>query len=69
MPWQPMTTAPKDGTEVLLTTFGTEMWDFFRYVEGHAFKDESDWMNWCGRIAEPPEHEPTHWMKIEPPNE
>ena len=63
-PWQPISTAPKDGTEVILgawRTYGTEGWfhvqsDRWKVGEsGRAF-----WRDWVDY-----DFNPTHWMPVE----
>lgn len=68
--WQPIETAPKDGTEVLLAEVhnGTYSciehgsWDYLETSEWDGVKCYG-WLTDMGRIDEP-----THWMpKLEPP--
>ena len=65
--WQPIETAPKDGTRVLLFVppYGPST--------GH-YKDRSNWgpsaSNWYAHAALNKEAEPTHWMPLpEPPKD
>lgn len=64
MEWQPIETAPKDGTQILVF--------MPTYFQGKGGMQVCVWMNWSdapgwyshvsGR------HEPTHWMRLpEPP--
>jgi hypothetical protein len=60
--WQPIETAPKDGTEVLLwvpdgTYFALMMTGSY---EGCA-------MGWCDNVRGSPGFEPTHWMPLPRP--
>ena len=75
-PWQPIETAPKDGTEVLLyapgrLTYGawTEPSDVpeIKYRDGFAPEPEWEefapfWSSWDGGFTE--DHPPTHWMPL-----
>lgn len=77
--WQPIETAPKDGTKILLAVPPNERWDAFIFKtvlynasvgEGLWYNEEWRWANdsceccW-GRIYPTP---PTHWMPLpEPP--
>jgi hypothetical protein len=71
MDWQPIETAPKDGTEVLLVRNGS-----FRQIgswrkpcqqaDGYRVNDGEPC--WVGYSAEKRVPEPTHWMPLpEPP--
>ena len=52
--WQPIESAPKDGTEILLYPYAVCKWDT---EDGAFFRDDSDiW----------PQH-PTHWMPLPKP--
>jgi len=76
MNWQPIETAPKDGTSILV--FGKFGADIARWN-----KDPSVWdrdVDACWTVFEPDDYfyaihlldefEPTHWMPLpEPPNE
>jgi hypothetical protein len=74
MEWQPIETAPKDGTRILL--YRPSYFDWARVIGG----------NWCDeKIAKKPrpywthdrecligvlearQHQPTHWMPLPPP--
>ena len=77
--WQPIETAPKDGTEILLhgagrTTYG--QWaapsktPHLHYQDGFAPEEvweEFDpyWASWDGGFTD--EHPPTHWRPLPPP--
>lgn len=77
--WQPIETAPKDGTEVLLhgdgrTTYGQwvapSKMPRLHYQDGFAPEevwDEFDphWASWDGGFTD--EHPPTHWRPLPPP--
>lgn len=64
MDWQPIETAPKDGTRVRI-----------RFADGH--EDERYWKNsggrgWCKNVGWPVAYnyrlvEPTHWLPLPPP--
>ncbi len=57
--WKPIETAPKDGSEVLLASEGSQEMDFYRW---NAAMGE-----WLDRCSDPPHDAPTHWMKLDPP--
>lgn len=77
--WQPIETAPKDGTEILLAddsrvTFGKWLAPSEKpriiYRDGFAPEPEWDefephWTSWDGGFTQ--EHPPTHWMPLPPP--
>lgn len=69
--WQPIETAPKDGSEVLLSTGGADM-DFYRWNQdladmiGHVDQPPEQ-RGWADRCSDPPPEMPTHWMRIDPP--
>lgn len=63
MEWQPISTAPKDGTEV---------WAYngeqarMRWIEGHEY---ALWA-WADEVlcdVDPSPEQPTHWMPLPPP--
>ena len=70
--WQPIETAPRDGTEILMTNgvdVSSGQW-FSEYggtydQEGAPNGDGCDagWMDWSGGIPDP-----THWMPLPPPS-
>lgn len=68
MAWQPISTAPKDGTDVLVcqgATVAVAHWNL--HLGGPGWLDDSgaaqhDYWNYVGCIS------PTHWMPLpEPP--
>lgn len=69
--WQPIETAPKDGTEILLCQAtnadgkpitGTS-WGIF--VQVAAWWEGDGWTVYCSLVQEPSLHfEPTHWMPL-----
>jgi hypothetical protein len=69
--WQPIETAPHDGTDILLTTWGADGYGEID-VGSWGFIEKSDWdgsdvIGWLsnyGRIEEP-----THWMALPVPPE
>ena len=78
-PWQPIETAPKDGSMVLLLEF-TNLDDYNTQVSvglwtdlhaGHVVNDEMVWADWAAGLNEDDEWSalnPTHWMPLpEPP--
>lgn len=69
--WQPIETAPKDGTEILLCRatdadgdpITDEAWGIF--VQVAAWWGSEEWIVYCSMICEPRLHfEPTHWMPL-----
>ena len=67
MNWQPIETAPKDGTHVLLSD-GIKVrtgW-FTKWHSPFAAKDAEGWaLNWNSEFSVPDETmEPTHWMPL-----
>lgn len=56
--WQPIETAPKDGTEILVCRHGCGDRDFVRWYE-----KEGVWLSSSEDIG----YEPTHWMNPQPP--
>lgn len=58
--WQPIETAPKDGTEILVYAPGfcqTALWESYTFSEGWVNDSSGNWLN-----------DPTHWMPLpEPP--
>jgi hypothetical protein len=76
--WMPIETAPKDGTEILLSNGQTVAEGHWLHQEAYIREhrdldgryigqDESDgcdeWMDWSGGMLP----EPTHWMPLPPP--
>lgn len=66
--WQPIETAPKDGTQVLITD-GTGLcavasWEDYaaELYDGVGWRDAGD-MGWGGTVY----HAPTHWMPLPSP--
>ena len=61
--WQPIETAPKDGTEVLVTAFKYNK-PPARFVSIAQFSEDGN----CWQDQEPmPVHPPTHWMPLPAP--
>lgn len=66
MEWQPIATAPKDGTDILLVEYGRDGYGEID-VGSWGFIEKSDWdgsdvIGWLsnyGRITEP-----THWAPL-----
>jgi hypothetical protein len=73
MEWQPISTAPKDGTRVLLwmvfegdeTTEPFEDWSFGEWDDGCEDEFFGRPAGWCAYII----GEPTHWLPVTPPPE
>lgn len=73
MNWQPISTAPLDGTRILLywpdlyshTYIGIGRWDKHPYVNNSKpfWRDDSG----TARISKLRSHPPTHWCKLEAP--
>jgi hypothetical protein len=62
MEWQPIETAPKDGTDVLLwVPDGT----YFSLMMTGSYEGED--MGWCDNARGSPGFDPTHWMPLPPP--
>jgi hypothetical protein len=58
--WKPIETAPKDGTQVLLTGVGLDRWISTGHYKNGWLDDDGP-----GRL-----HNVTHWMPLpEPPNQ
>ena len=70
MEWQPIETAPKDGTEVLVCrTYGERRTEYAvaHCYEGGEWHDMGD-IGWAGMYGGP-DNQPTHWMPLpEAPN-
>lgn len=76
--WQPIETAPKDGTEVLLGALGRVTYGYWlmpsdkpriKYEDGFAPEEvweefEPCWMSWDGGFSE--DSPPTHWQPLPP---
>ena len=57
--WQPIKTAPKDGTDILACWRKGGTMDVVRFIEGHWLDDDTE---------QPVISEPSHWMPLpEPP--
>lgn len=72
MTWQPIETAPKDGTEVLLCRalnadqqpIVGEGWGVFVQVAAW-WEGDNAWIVYCSMVREPRLHfAPTHWMPL-----
>ena len=72
--WQPIETAPKDGTSVLLCQafdadgkpIRDKAWGLF--VQVAAWWDEQEWIVYCSTPSEPSLHfDPTHWQPLPAP--
>jgi hypothetical protein len=77
--WQPIETAPRDGTQVLLYAPGRLTYGAWsepsttpriKYQDGFAPEPEWDefepyWASWDGGFTE--KAPPTHWMPLPPP--
>lgn len=56
--WRPIDTAPRDGTQVLLTGVGLDRWiSTGRWVNGHWYDDDGP--GWLANV--------THWMPLPAP--
>ena len=61
--WQPIETAPRDGTLIWLNEFGTLEPDMIPMAGRYRrteLRPEGIWVDWHGRGN----YRPTHWMKI-----
>ena len=79
--WQPIETAPKDGTHVLLSYSGRVTYGYWLHLEVGKLVGDCGGVCRCPEYDEPPapfwysedggfteEHPPTHWMPLpEPP--
>jgi hypothetical protein len=77
--WQPIETAPKDGTAVLLCwainaggkpiDWRTDPTTADVFVQVAAWwAGDNDWIVYCSMVREPSLHfKPTHWMPLPPP--
>lgn len=61
MEWQPIETAPKDGTEVLVFDEATST-KHVSYWDGYGWYDPD-----CHYYSESPALVPTHWIQIPTP--
>src|SRR3546814_3795236 len=61
-PWQPIETAPEDGTEVLVYTSGGNV--MTAYISDSPYW-RGEWMNWEAR-SDGMSVTPTHWMPLPP---
>jgi hypothetical protein len=72
--WQPIETAPKDGTKVVLYCPSNDTFIFDAVYRKVAFSNSrSDWHEWDGEYVGawsklPDWFKPTHWMIVTPPN-
>ena len=70
--WQPIETAPKDGTIVDLWVYGDRCTNCF-WCTGEEFDDEDYTPHWRQQYSEAAgpsfglDAEPTHWMPLPPP--
>lgn len=72
MEWQPIETAPKDGTEVVLwTALMGEPVFHCAWIKGQwktwDMKSSHPWGGQMGWISLGPHENPTHWLKITDP--
>lgn len=64
--WQPIETAPKDGSEILVSStkcpraFAVASWN------GEEWRDVGD-IGWAGMCGD--NNQPTHWKELTPPKE
>ena len=67
--WQPIETAPRDGTPVLLTGYCFESWERYmsrcqKIAQGEFDQERNAWFlcnaDWDGEEI----YEPTHWMPL-----
>lgn len=59
MEWQPIETAPRDGTRILV---------FYPVLDGHIFTAGFEFGTWQSGIWDGRREQPTHWMPLpEPP--
>ena len=72
--WQPIETAPKDGTTILIAcrnrvTAGDWVEPRVFYVNGEPEYNEFDpyWQSWDGGFLLEGEHVATHWMPLPDP--
>ena len=65
--WQPIETAPKDGTNILLTNGRQGVCGYWGEWRQSAFLRQRD--NWCSYwLVQECGTQPTHWMSLpEPP--
>lgn len=68
--WQPIGTAPVDGTEVLVCrAYENKRAEYsvaHNYADGSGWRDMGD-MGWAGMVADE-QNQPTHWMPLPPPH-
>ena len=67
--WQPIETAPKDGTEILVCEV-TRTTPFMQVVQWQTYtaREGGDWFILCGLAADPDLYfTPTHWMPLPTP--
>ena len=80
LPWQPIATAPKDGTHVLLSYPGRVTYGYWLALEVGKLVGDCGGVCRCPEYDEPPdpfwysddggfteEHPPTHWMTLPEP--
>jgi hypothetical protein len=63
MEWRPIWTAPKDGTDVLVSLWNRAG----ERCAAVAFYQDGEW--WMNDPDDAPVFEPTHWMPLPPPPE
>ena len=64
--WQPIDSAPKDGTDLLVAithSLGADEWEAIQWVDWQT--DDTKWPIYQRRIDIP--FPPTHWMPLPPP--
>ena len=66
--WQPIETAPKDGTWILAGEFGNPDFVGDYYAASWSGDEDGCWCANCGQYVTQ-EPEPTHWMPLPAPPE
>lgn len=65
--WQPIETAPKDGTTILLVRFyGAQVCGETDHWTVDVYGDDRP-RDWCDTGGRPPEYAWTHWLPLPPP--
>jgi hypothetical protein len=70
MEWQDIESAPKDGTAILVyypTKYGMERYSVRYWGSGEWAGVKEGWVDAWRQIS--PNHEPTKWSSLSPPNQ